>query len=235
MADDLTAELHKARVAAGGRAMTKSPYMSFDEVSSKYNDYTPLIKDIRKKYGKLIDTAASEHGVDPLLLAAVIAAESRGDPKAGSPAGAQGLMQLMSPTAKEMGVTDRSDPQQNINGGARYLAKLQKNFDTPEMVLTAYNWGWGNARQFSAGKRKLPRETREYVPLVLALTGTEGYGPGGAPSSAPPAEQASLNIDTDLGIQFDDPNEGTSIGAREEVEMDELIRRLHPRTEVQSE
>lgn len=77
------------------------------------------------KLRELVIRAAHEVGVDPDLVMAVLLCESGGDPRAVSPAGAAGLMQLMPQTARELGVTDVFDPVQNLKAGASYLrAKL---------------------------------------------------------------------------------------------------------------
>jgi membrane-bound lytic murein transglycosylase MltF len=76
------------------------------------------------------------------LIDRITQAESGGDPNATSPAGAQGLMQLMPGTAQEVGVTNRKDPVQSVNGGTVYLGKLLKRFDGDEnKAVAAYNWG----------------------------------------------------------------------------------------------
>lgn len=76
------------------------------------------------RYEDIIARVARQYDIDPLLVQAVIQRESSFDPKIVSKAGAKGLMQLMDPTAKEMGVEDSFDPEQNITGGVRYLRQL---------------------------------------------------------------------------------------------------------------
>ncbi len=81
-----------------------------------------------------------------------------------SPAGAQGLMQLMPKTAAEMGVTDPFDPRQNILGGCRYLSRLLDRYQgNLRLALAAYNWGMGNLEKNPGA---LPRETRNYISQV---------------------------------------------------------------------
>lgn len=117
----------------------------------------------------IIETAAREHAVDARLLRAVIAVESGFNPRAVSPRGAQGLMQLMPATARQLGVADPFDPTQNILGGARYLRQLLDTYDGDvSLVLAAYNAGEGAVARH--GRRIPPyAETRAYVPRVLAL------------------------------------------------------------------
>lgn len=113
-----------------------------------------------------IEAAAARHGIDPALLAGLIKAESNFDPNAGSPAGAQGLTQLMPETARGLGVTDPFDPEQSIEGGARYLSEQLRAFDgNAELALAAYNAGPGAVEQHG-GIPPYP-ETQAYVTKVL--------------------------------------------------------------------
>ena len=108
-----------------------------------------------------------------------MATESGGNPDAVSPAGAVGLMQLMPEAAKEMGVTDRRDPAQNIKGGVGYLAKKIKEFDGDVALgLMAYNWGAANVQAWlKTGKgskgQPMPEETKAYVSKILGLQAVE--------------------------------------------------------------
>jgi soluble lytic murein transglycosylase-like protein len=111
-----------------------------------------------------IQAAATEHGVDPLLIKAIIKAESNFDPTAVSPKGAQGLMQLMPATARDLQVADPFDPQDNITGGTRYLRNMLDNYGWDiELSLAAYNAGPGKV------KDAIPNipETRMYIAKVL--------------------------------------------------------------------
>lgn len=119
------------------------------------------------QYPGHIRAAARKHGIDPALVQAVIDVESGGDPLAVSPKGARGLMQVMPETAAEMGVSPRRlfDPQDNVTAGTRYLAEQVDRFhgELPK-ALAAYNAGPGAV----LSGQPLPRETRLYVPRVLA-------------------------------------------------------------------
>ena len=127
---------------------------------------TPPVRGETPEMNVIIDEAASEFGVDPDFVRAVIKQESGWKPKAVSPAGAQGLMQLMPKTAKGLGVTDSFDIRQNIRGGTKLLGQLLQSYNGDmEKALAAYNAGPVRANQ---DRSKWPKETKRYVPAVLS-------------------------------------------------------------------
>jgi soluble lytic murein transglycosylase-like protein len=122
-------------------------------------------------YAAEISAAAARNGVDPNVLTGLIRAESNFDPNAGSPAGAQGLTQLMPATAAGLGVTNPLDPVQSIEGGARYLRQQLDHFGGDvTKALAAYNAGPGAVERF--GGVPPYEETQNYVRRVL------GYAQG---------------------------------------------------------
>jgi soluble lytic murein transglycosylase-like protein len=114
-----------------------------------------------------IEQYARLHQVDAPLVRAVMHTESAFNPADRSPAGAIGLMQLMPSTARELGVNPFV-PEQNIEGGVRYLSQLLRMFGGVELALVAYNAGPGFAQRYARGQVALYGETRDYVRRVLA-------------------------------------------------------------------
>lgn len=115
----------------------------------------------------LIHRIASSHGLDPFLVEAVVRMESMFDPKAKSPRGAMGLMQLTQQTAKYLGIEDPWDVRENLEGGMRYLKELLALYpERPELALAAYNAGPYAVKRHNG----IPpyAETRLYVKRVMA-------------------------------------------------------------------
>jgi hypothetical protein len=115
---------------------------------------------------EMLIQAGQEHNLDVDLLASLVKAESNGDERAVSRAGAQGLMQLMPGTAKDLGVADSFKPDQNVRGGAAYLDWLLSRYnDNMALALAAYNAGPEAVDRYHG----IPpyRETRAYVARVI--------------------------------------------------------------------
>jgi len=121
----------------------------------------------REQFAPMIQSAAERHGLDVKLIEAVIQTESNFNAEAVSPVGAQGLMQLMPATAAELGVTDAFDPEQNIQGGSKYLKQLMDRYDgDTKLALAAYNWGMGNLERHP---ERMPTETINYVAKISGM------------------------------------------------------------------
>ena len=119
-------------------------------------------------YGEIITSVAQTHGVDPLLVRALIAVESGDRPTAKSHKGAMGLMQLMPSTARLYNVRNPYDPKANIAAGVKHLKSLLDRMGgAVELALAAYNAGEGAVKKFNG----IPpyRETRDYVSRILSI------------------------------------------------------------------
>jgi soluble lytic murein transglycosylase-like protein len=119
-------------------------------------------------YRELIVASAKKYGVSPALLAGLVKAESNFNPSAQSGVGAKGLTQLMDATARGLGVSNSFDPAQALDGGAKFLGGLLKQFKGDEtLALAAYNAGPGAVQKYGG----IPpyQETQRYVPKVLGF------------------------------------------------------------------
>lgn len=137
--------------------------MRFREIISEAVDYVSYAQQVADKFGvpfQLVQWVMNKetgHIEDPKAKARAV-----------SPAGAQGIMQLMPDTAKWLGVKNPFDPIQNIQGGVKYLKMLYDRYNDPVLVLAAYNRGPGNVDRLVKKygdnyTKKLPRETRKYI------------------------------------------------------------------------
>jgi soluble lytic murein transglycosylase-like protein len=147
-----------------------------------------------------IDAAAARNGVDPALLRGLIRQESNFDPGAKSPAGAIGLCQLMPATAAGLGVTNPSDPVQNIEGGAKYLKQQLDRFGGDvSKALAAYNAGPGAVQRYNG----VPpyAETQSYVQRVTAYANEyRQASTTAAPAATSAALSASPLVTAALGV-----------------------------------
>lgn len=148
-------ELRRLNNEPGGRPVTFS-----NSRSGRGSSGNPAL------YEEYIRQASTRHGLDPLLVKAIIKVESDFNRYAVSTSGAQGLMQLMPETARDLRVDNPFDPLENINGGTRYLKNLLNAYGNDlSRSLAAYNAG--PSRVAANGPLPGIRETREYVRRVI--------------------------------------------------------------------
>jgi len=152
---------------AAGPANVATAIRALDTAEGLPEPRLQTLQNITKAYGRHILSATVGTDVSPALALAVISVESSGLASSESRKGAQGLMQLIPDTAARFGVTDATDPAQNIKGGVAYLEWLLEKFDgDPILALAGYNAGEGAVLQH--GGVPPYAETRAYVPKVLA-------------------------------------------------------------------
>ena len=134
----------------------------------------PLTMPNNSKYDKFFNQKAKKYNIENSLLKAIAYVESSFNTKAVSPAGCMGLMQLSKAKIDEYGIKDPFDPEQNIDGGARYLSELLSKYNNhKEVSLAAYNAGPGEVEKYG-GIPPYP-ETENYVKKVMALYGNRGF------------------------------------------------------------
>ncbi|MBI5073941.1 MAG: lytic transglycosylase domain-containing protein [Nitrospirae bacterium] len=196
---DVSADIYKYVDENGVVCFTDAPYgkktqhVSSDRISDGISDRKaektaqPAAVVFPKDYSRYIQKAASRYALEPELIKAVIKTESNGNHRAVSRKGAKGLMQLMPSTARDMNVSNPFDPEENIEGGARYLKYLLERFNgNMTLALAAYNSGPGTVEKY--GNVPPIDETRQYVKRVFNLyNGRKSYT--FADASAAPREK----------------------------------------------
>jgi membrane-bound lytic murein transglycosylase F len=202
-APDLLAKVNAffRTVKGSGEFAKLSAQASGDARKFEYLESMRFQEHIAERLGtfrKWFEEAAVKTGIDWRLLAAIGYQESKWDPKAESGDGALGVMMLTADTAQEMGVTDRTDPRQNIFAGARYFAEVREKIparipepDRTWLAVASYNVGFGHledARVLAQSRGKNPdlwTDVREHLPLLAQerwyVKAKRGYARGWEP------------------------------------------------------
>jgi len=156
----------RVELPAGGKLLL--PFEAVDSVLEEAPGRTPALLPEAVPFRDEILKASRHHGVDPVLVTALIQVESAFDPNAISDQGACGLMQLLPETARDYGVDEVFDPAANLEAGVRHLRRLLDRYQNdPVLALAAYNAGEGRVDRH--GGVPPYRETRDYVARVTAL------------------------------------------------------------------
>lgn len=168
--------LDLSKLGLGDTDLSKLGYGAGERLNSAYKSLKSDIKSGNLSIEEAVEKASRKYGLDKSLIMAVIKQESDFDPKSTSNAGAMGLMQLMPGTARELGVSDAYNIEQNIEGGTKYLKGLLDMYgNSKELALAAYNAGPGTLKyrgvRDSSDISKLPYETRDYVQKVMKYYG----------------------------------------------------------------
>lgn len=176
------ADIYKYVDENGVIHFTNTPENSqYKKIISEGKPQTKLKKNVPNTahYHQIVDNKSAKYNVEPSLVKAVIKTESNWDAAVVSQKGAMGLMQLMPSTANDMDVRNPFDPEENIEGGIRYLRYLLNKFDGDlTLALAAYNAGPKTVEKF--GSIPPIPETQQYVKQVLSI-----YKNGSKSGSAP--------------------------------------------------
>jgi hypothetical protein len=168
-------------------------------------------------YSQIIHEAQKAYGLPDGVLQRLVGVESSGNPKAVSKKGATGLGQLMPETAKELGVTDPTDPVQNIHGAAKYLRNnLDKFSGDLGQALAGYNAGPNHPAVVKKDWRMLPKETKNYVGKFMDFIvppANASEVPYKAPTEHKPSAQHSQATPTDQIVWDDEPKAAQHVTA----------------------
>ncbi|WP_058953451.1 lytic transglycosylase domain-containing protein [Clostridium tyrobutyricum] len=169
---DSNGNIDLSKLNIGQEDLSNLGYGAGERLNNIYTGVKEDIKSGNMTIDEAVDKASRKYGVDRDIIMAVIKQESDFNPESTSGAGAMGLMQLMPGTARELGVTDAYDVEQNVDGGTEYLKKLLNMYgNSREMALAAYNAGSGTLASRGVDSiskiSRLPYETQNYVQKVI--------------------------------------------------------------------
>lgn len=175
---DSSGNVDLSSLGLGQSDLSKLGISGGERLGNIYNDIKTDVGNGNIGIEEAITNASRKYGVDGSLINAVIKQESNFNNSSVSAAGAQGLMQLMPGTAKELGVANSFNESENVNGGTKYLKSLLNMYgNSKELALAAYNAGPGTLANRGvhtiADISKLPSETRNYVTKVMQYYGKQ--------------------------------------------------------------
>ncbi len=147
-----------------------SPEAKLSKIQAKKHRAKKRLKNVNHTIELAVQKASKLFNLSPQLIRALIREESGGGIRgvyAVSKRNASGLTQMLPSTAKEMGVRDLFDIEQNIIGGSGYLRKLLDKFDNIYLGLIAYNWGPRNTLRALRGQKRLPVSVKRYASRII--------------------------------------------------------------------
>lgn len=173
----------------------------------------PTLEEIkkRKQYITYANQTEEKYGLPKNLLVGVMGAESNFNPNAVSYVGAKGLMQFTKATAQEYGINPLN-PSESINAAGKYLQSSYKKFGNWEDALRSYNMGVGGLQKVKAGKKSLPKETKDYVGRVYKYAGIKYEDPSYVNTSPQDNNQVQETITPTLNY-FNIPKEITTFAS----------------------
>ena len=196
-----------ATISTSSGAMSADPAVAS---GAELSDFSESERERILAVQDIVSEAARTHELEPSLINAVIWVESRFDPRAKSPAGARGLMQLMPATAaylaKRMGENNARayDPEFNVNAGALYLAQMLEKFGDERLAVAAYHAGPGNVKRWLEAKQDFPDYSEAYVAKVMdaraRFVGVEQHGRKSTSHSEGKAGTSSARDEEELEV-----------------------------------
>jgi hypothetical protein len=181
--------------------------LTFASVVRAETASVPTNETIQQAACRIVEAAAHDTGLSVDILARLIWAESRFQPAAVSPAGAQGIAQFMPGTATERGLLDPYDPEQAIPHAASLLVDLKQQFGNIGLAVAAYNAGAARVSNWLAGTRNLPAQTQGYVLTLTGRTAEDWAAAGREPHDKAADAKPQSCIEITVALRGEDGDE----------------------------